>query len=149
MIDMIATGKYIPFGNMKNYMSLLYIDNLIDIIIKCIKNNKSNKKLYFIADDELLRADESYNIIAGLLGVKPHTIYLPKVLVWFFAGIIEIFYLLINKLPKFPERFVNNAASNYACSLNKIKKELKWKQPFSFYEGMKITVRWYKNNKNE
>ncbi len=147
IIDMIYRHKFIPFWDMENYIALIYINNLIDIIITCIKNKRSNKELYFVADKEILKAKDIYNLIIELCNTGKSFIRIPKVFVIILVGIIELFAKIFNFLPFFPENFVHNICSNYTCSMAKVEKELKWAPPFSLHKGMKETIEWYKKNK--
>ena len=147
IIDMIAGNKFICFGKQNNYMSLIYIDNLIDIILKCIKSKKSNKQLYFVADKEILTVKEICNLIVKLTNAKQNPIRIPVFLVKIFADVMEFSGKIFNFLPFFPENFVHNVTANYACSMLKVEKELKWAPSYSLYEGMKETVKWYKKTK--
>ena len=147
IIDMIAHNRFINFGKQDNYTALIYIDNLIDIIVKCMKNNKSDKQLYFAADNEILTVKEICILIAKLTGAKPDFIEVPIFLVKIFTNIMEFLGKIFSFQPFFPENFVNNATANYACSMKKVKNELKWIPPYSLQEGMKKTVEWYIKNK--
>lgn len=146
IIHLIATRKYIPVGNLKNLMSVIYVDNLIDALILVAKRKKLKSHLYFVADKEILTTGETYNIICKLLGVEKSKFTLP---VWFISkveALIEFFAKIFNFLPWYPENYVQDISSNYACSIKKIQQELKWTPPVSTYEGLKETIAWYKKN---
>ncbi len=145
IIDMIAKQKFMPIGKLKNLMSLIYIDNLIDALILVANTRKSNGKVYFVADKEILSTGEIYEIICNLLGVPKSKIFFPKWLISKVESLIEFFAKIFNFLPNYPENYVNDITANYACSIKKIQKELKWQPKISTYDGLRKTIKWYKN----
>ncbi len=147
IIDLIAKKKFVPIGTLNNLMSLVYIDNLIDALITVAKSKKSNGKIYFVSDKEILTTGESYDIICNLLGVEKSRFTLP---VWFISkveAVIEFFAKIFGFLPWYPENYVNDITSNYACSIKKIQQELNWRPRITTYEGLRRTIEWYKNKK--
>ncbi len=65
----------------------------------------------------------------------------------------EITYLILKNLSK-PESLIKHVPDrpahdrHYALDSAKIEKELGWKPQYSFEEGMKLTIEWYKKNAN-
>lgn len=148
MIDLIARNKFPPFLKMQNYMAVIYVENLVDIIIKCIHDRHSNNNLFLVADKEMLRTKDIFNLILILSRAKKPLIKMPV----FAAKFVEFFFESLGKIfhfqPFYPENIVHNLTSNYACSLNKIENELGWIPPFSLYEGMKNTIQWYQKTRS-
>ncbi len=147
LIDLVASNKFIPFGKMNNYMALIYIENLIDVILNCLENKKSNKQVYFVADKEILKALDIYYLIIKLCKVKESLITLPKFVVKGLELLFETSAKIFNFLPFYPENIVHNFTVNYACSTAKIEKELNWTPSYTIYKGMKKTIQWYRKVK--
>ena len=147
IIDMIKKGKFPIIGDLKNFMSLLYIDNLIDALILLMKKKILGLRIYFIADNEILTTGEVYDFICSDLGVKKKKFRIPVWLAKFLESVIEFFAKIFKFIPSFPEKYVEDFTSNYVCSIKKIRSELGWKPRFSTYEGLKRTIEWYKSLK--
>ncbi len=65
--------------------------------------------------------------------------------------IIKLTKEFINVGKKVKINFVKDRPGHdvrYALNSNKIKKEIKWSPKTSFKEGLKLTIKWYLNNKN-
>lgn len=144
IIDMIAKKNFPVIGNLDNFMSLVYVYNLIDAIILLCKKNLKGLHTYFVADNEILTTGEIYKFICKELNISKSKIYLPYKLAKFIENFIEFIARVFHFLPSFPENWVYDITSNYACSIKRIKKELGWKPKFTIYEGLKETIEWYK-----
>ena len=150
VIDLIIRKKFIPVGNMNNMQSLIYIKNLINaMLLVANEYKKSNGKIYFVSDNEILTARETYYLIAKLGGVQPVKFHLPIKPLLYMEKFIEKTAKVLGFLPPFPENIIHDLTANYACSIRKIKQDLNWEPPFSVYEGLENTINWYKQVKNE
>ncbi len=149
IIDLIARNKFIPIGKMNNLMSLIYIKNLVDAMFIVLKNSeKSRGKIYFVSDKEILTAYESYKLILKYTAGKEPFFHLPQNLMLFIDNLIEKSFRFLHIPPFYPQNFVHDLTTNYACSIKKIRSELNWTPPYSLEEGLKNTIVWYKSVRN-
>ncbi len=149
VIDLMAKNKFIAIGKLENMMSLIYIDNLIDVLITVAETKKTDGRLYLAADKEIYKTGEIYDIICKFLNIKRTRVHFPVWLISLISHSIELAGKLFNFLPWFPENYVHNFTSHYSCSINKIEREIGWKPKISTYEGLRRTIEWYKKiNKN-
>ncbi len=142
IIHLTYNRKFPVIGNLENYMSLVYVKNLVDIMLTVPYKRKTIGETYFVADKEILKSIEILNYIVKLLNAPPPI----KIPFWIAKGAtqaIEIFSKITGYPVPFPENFVNDVTSNYACSINKITNDTGWKPKFSIYNGLKRTVNWY------
>ena len=135
MINYIERGYPIPLGSITNKRSLLYIGNLSDLILKCIKSNKVSGKTLLPTDKTTISTKELILKIGFVLRKKPFLISFPKFLLLFLS------YLIGKKSEV--KKLIN--------SLNIDSKEtqeiIKWTPPFSIDDGLKETAKWYLKNK--
>ncbi|MDD5065615.1 MAG: NAD-dependent epimerase/dehydratase family protein [bacterium] len=147
LIDMIARNSFIPFHDMKNFMSLIYIGNLMDAILTCMKNRKADQKTYFVADREIFTTRELYRLVIRLTAGREKKWRAPTFSVKILEALLENTARVFGYLPNFPEDFVDDMICNYMCSSNKIQSELGWKPPFTLQEGFTRTVYWYQQTR--
>ncbi|MBN1899416.1 MAG: NAD-dependent epimerase/dehydratase family protein [Spirochaetes bacterium] len=145
IIDLVARNKYLPVGNLKNLMSLIYIDNLVDAILTVSENQRANGRIYFVADREILTTGETYKIICKNLGVPGSRFCMPKHLILPVERSIELAAKIFKFIPWYPENYISDITSNYACSIKKINAELKWSPKISTQDGLEKTIQWYKS----
>lgn len=143
LVDLVARGLFVPFHDMKNFMSIIYIGNLIDAVVTSMKNRKSDNKIYFIADREILTMGELISAVRRLAGAPKIPVRFPTFLARGAEKIIETCGRIFNFLPAFPENSVDDMVRHYMCSSRLFQTETKWNPPFTLQEGLKRTVGWY------
>ncbi len=132
LIKAIDLGIPLPFLNLKNLRSYLYVDNLVDLIIKVIDENKFPNNFYYICDGNAVSTKHLSDLIANYLSKKPLYFNINRKLLKFLAQIIKK-QSLLNKI--FGDFIVNN---------NKVKKDIGWSPKYNLDLGIKNTCFWYK-----
>ena len=61
----------------KNKFHLVYIQNVVDLMIFCLSNDKAFEESLFIADNEVLTVKEVFTIFSQVIGAKPPLV-IPK-----------------------------------------------------------------------
>ena len=97
LLKLINFGIPLPFAFITNKRSLIGIDNLIDLIITCIKHPQASGKIFLASDDDDLSLPEFIKLIASSMERKvtlfPFPLFLLK-----FIGLIFGRREEINKL---------------------------------------------------
>jgi len=87
LIKLIKTGVPLPLGLINNQRSFIGIDNLIDLLIKCIHHSDAANKTFLVSDGEDLSTPELLNKIAFEVN-QPLTLFpFPVLLLKFFSRI--------------------------------------------------------------
>ena len=132
LMKAIDFGVPLPFLNLKNLRSYLYVDNLVDLIIKVIEEDKFLNNFYYICDGNAVSTKYLSDLIASHLSKKPLYFNINRKLLDFLAKIIQK-QSLLNKV--FGDFIVNN---------NKVKKDIGWSPKYNLDLGIKNTCFWYK-----
>jgi len=125
LINLIKIGIPLPFGSINNKRSLIGIDNLIDLLIKCIHHPAAINKTFLVSDGEDLSTPELLNKIAFETGQSLTLFPFPVFLLKFFSRILgkkNEMNKLLNSLQ------IDNS---YVCET------LSWTPPVSVSEGFK------------
>jgi nucleoside-diphosphate-sugar epimerase len=131
LFKVIKMGIPLPFANVKNQRSLIFLGNLIDAIALCIDHPKAAGKTYLLSDGVDTSTPELIQKVASMLGKSPRLFpfsltllrQLAKV-----AGKSEAVSRLLDSL-------------SVDCSL--ICTELDWIPRFTMTEGLAETAKWY------
>lgn len=118
----------LPFGSINNRRSLVFIDNLVDLIITCINHPKAKNQVFMVSDDYDVSTTFLLRKIRTNLGHKDNLYYFPSFLINF------IFNLTGRK--KLSQRLLNSLQ----VDISKTKKFLNWYPHVSFEEGIKRTT---------
>ena len=132
LIKLINLNLPLPFGNIKNKRSMVFVVNLCDLICKCITYSKASGKILLISDNEVLSTSKLIKIIQKFLNSKTYNFPVPEKLLVFSFKLIKK-YSMVEKLVE---------------SLEIIPKDtyqiMDWQPPYSVEYGLKATVSWFK-----
>ena len=138
-------GFRVSFGTKGSYLSLVYIKDLVDGIIRAAENPKSTGQTYFIADDKIYSWREAFNIIARVLNKRTIPLKIPKSLVSFLAFLSENFSKLLGKTTAFNTQKVKEITQRYwGLDVSKAKAELEFSPRYDLSKGVEETVKWYR-----
>jgi nucleoside-diphosphate-sugar epimerase len=131
LIRLVEGRIPLPLGRLVNQRSMLFIGNLIDAILICLKNPCAGGKTYLVADDEVVSTPHLIREIAGLLGMKPRLFSCPPAVLMMAARIAG------------RSEEVDTLMGSLWADTSKIRQELGWKPEYSSREGLKKTMAWY------
>ena len=129
LIKLINSKIPLPFANIKNKRSLIGIDNLVDVLVRCIEHPNAAGKTFFVSDGEDLSTSELINIIASGMNRSVKLFRLPRALLKFF-GFILMRQSQIDRLTRSLQ--IDNSY---------VRKILNWTPPVSVEEGIKRMVK--------
>lgn len=125
LIKLLKLKLPLPFGLIENKKSFISIDNLVDILVCCIKHPNLKGKVFLVSDDEDISLKEFLRNIAKGIGYRllffPFPIFLLKLIANFFGKGAEI----------------NKLISNLQIDINYTKDTLNWKPRLSVKDGIR------------
>jgi UDP-glucose 4-epimerase len=119
----------IPFGAIYNKRSLIYVENLVDFILLCIKHPKAANETFLVSDDNDLSTSQLIKGILDEADNKSILIPVPEV-------VIKYFFILIGK-----KEVYTKMCGNLQVNITKAKTLINWTPPFSFKQGIRKTMR--------
>ncbi len=143
---MCKKGFILKIGRGRNLASYLYITDFISALI-CLIDRGIIGQTYILSSDESIGFLESQRSIARVLDKKVRTIYIPTVIMRFFAYIIETFCGLIEKKPIFTSSNIEAISSSRIYDISKAKEEMSFCPMVSMKKGIELVVRWYMDEK--
>lgn len=131
LLKLVKSGIVLPFANIHNKRSLIYVGNLIDIIVRCIDNSSVANNTYLVSDGQDISTPQLIETIAEAMNRKLIMIPFP---IW-------VLKLLAKATGK--SAYIDRLADSLCVCNNKIIKALSWKPPYTFREGVRQTVNYY------
>lgn len=119
----------LPFSLIKNKRSLVSIDNLIDLLIRCIDHPKASGQTFLISDGEDLSTKDLLRYIAIEKGYKIHFFPFPLSLLKFFCFIIG------------KSKEISRFTSSLQVDIENTKELLDWKPILSVKDGIRRMVK--------
>ena len=131
LLQLIDKGVPLPLGLVSNARSLVGLDNLVDLVLRCVDHPMAAGKKFLVSDGEDLSTPNLIRRIAKMMGKSPRLLPIP-------VSIMRMTGRLTNKLDEV-DRLVGSlqVVSQYTREV------LDWVPPVSLNDGLQRTVDWY------
>lgn len=125
----VEKGVPLPFGAVHNRRSLVAIDNLVDLIIRCIDHPAAANQLFLAGDGEDLSTTALLRGVAEAMGRPARLIPLP----------VALLRLTARALGK--KAMAHSLLDSLQVDISKARDLLGWEPPVSIKEGLRRCVR--------
>ncbi len=123
----------LPFGSFTfNKRTFVGIDNLVDLLVRCIYHPDASNQIFLVADDETVSTAKFIEEIGIACGIRVLNIKVPY-------SIVKYFFTIIGKV-----NIINKLALSLEISNRKALDVLDWSPPYTLREGLQkmfISVR--------
>jgi nucleoside-diphosphate-sugar epimerase len=128
LIKLINLRFPLPFKGIRNKRSLIGIDNVVDLIIRCIECPNAAGKIFLASDGKDLSTPELIKIIALAMGQSIKLFSFPISLLKFFGFIFR------------KQNEIDRLTGSLQIDISHTKKILNWTPPVSTEEGIRRMV---------
>ena len=128
LIKLINSKIPLPFADIKNKRSLIGIDNLVDVLMRCIEHPSAAGKTFLVSDGEDLSTSELISIIASGMNRSVKLFWLPRALLKFFGFILM------------RQRQIDRLTGSLQIDNSHAREILNWTPPISVEEGIRRMV---------
>ena len=131
LLKVVDMGIPLPFANVRNQRSLIFLENLLDAIITCIHHPKAARKTYLLSDGIDTSTPELIQKTASALGR-------PVRLFPFSLNLLRLLAKITGR-----SEAVSRLLNSLAIDSSRISTELDWTPRFTMAEGLAETAAWY------
>jgi len=142
----VQAGKFFILGNGRSLLHPTYIDDLIQGISLCTDNKAAIGKVYLITGENPIPVEDLATTIAEELGVSLPKIKIPLVVANIAAVLFEWGTKVADYEPLLTMSRVRFFTENRSFSCKKAGDELGYVPQVSVKDGVRRTVRWYRDN---
>jgi len=135
LIQLVESRIPLPFSSVSNRRSLIFLNNIVDAILACLREAKAAGQTYLVADAETPSTPQLISQIADFLGVAPMMFAFPPAL-------LGIAGSLLGKR-KEGDRLLGSLTAD----TSKIRREIGWHPETSQSAGLHETIEWYLRQK--
>lgn len=128
LIKLVSSGIPLPFSSINNKRSMVGIDNLVDLLIRCIDHHDSAGKTFLISDGEDLSTPDLINHIASSMGRKAYLFPVPLFLLKFVSRIFG------------KQKEIDRLIGSLKIDSDYTREILNWTPPVSVTEGIRRMV---------
>jgi len=121
-----------------------YIDNLVNLMMIIAEDERAVGNGYLVHDGESTTLQAFCAVIAEALGVSPPGRHIPYGAAYAAAKIMEALWRLTRRSsrPLLTTYTVKNLGSRLRFSIDKAARELDWRPPIPYREGLRRTMEW-------
>lgn len=128
LVRWIQRGIPLPLAGIDNKRSFVALENLTDLVVKCLSHPAASNRTFLVSDDDDLSTPQLVRRIAALLGLRPRLFSLP----------VPVLRLAGNVLG------MDDAASRLCGSLQvdiaMTRQVLDWRPPVAIDDALRATV---------
>jgi nucleoside-diphosphate-sugar epimerase len=135
LIQLVERRVPLPFAGVSNRRSLIFVENLVDAILICLKDPNAAGKTYLVADAERPSTPELITQIAEFLDVPVKLFNLPP-------SVVRTAAALFGR-----QKEADRLIGSLSADTSKIRREIGWGPRFVQREGLRATVEWYLQQK--
>jgi len=135
LMRVVNSSMPLPMASLKSNRSFIYVDNLVDIIEKCISSDNLNDSLYLVHDLSVSLPDLLRQLS---IAMSSRTILFP-----FPLSLLSFFCGLVGKKP-----VLDKLTSSLIINDTKMRNELAWRPKISFEDSIIETVKWFKQGRD-
>ena len=128
LIKLVRSNVPLPFGMVNNKRSMVGIDNLVDLLIRCIDHPDSAGKTFLISDGEDLSTPDLIKHMSSSMGRKVYLFPVPVFLLKFVSRIFG------------KQKEIDRLVGSLKIDSNYTQETLKWTPPVNVSEGIRRMV---------
>ncbi|MDA7502150.1 NAD-dependent epimerase/dehydratase family protein [Chitinophagales bacterium] len=148
LFQMVNSGLISKVGFQKKYISVIYIDDLVNGLIMAAEAEAAVGETFFLGSKKAYSYGEFSTAIAQALNKKTLSISVPHWALYGIAAISELYFKLKNEPATLSrEKYKEMTQPGWICSSEKAERLLGFKEAFDLQQAVDITVQWYKENK--
>ncbi len=125
LVRWVEKGVPLPLGSVYNKRSLVGIDNLVDLIVRCIDHPAAANKVLLAGDGEDLSTTELLRAVGEAMGKPARLIPVP-------AGVLQLGATLLGK-----KAMAQRLLGSLQVDISKTCELLDWKPPYTVQEGLR------------
>jgi len=130
LFQAVRNGWPLPLGRLRNQRSLVYVENLVDVLGKCIHHPKAAGETFLVNDGENISISQLLKKTGFALDKPAKLIPAPKFLMKL-AGRVTGKSSAVDRL-----------LGSLAVDSSKIRDALDWNPRYSLEDGLKATAKW-------
>lgn len=134
LIKLVKKGIPLPFGQLNNKRSFVFVGNLVDIITKIIDHPLASNRTYFVSDGIDLSTKELIYCLSLCMKKKVLIFPFPTLVLRILGKIGDAMFLF--KDSPIGSYSIERLVGSLIIDSNLIRKELSWVPPYTVVEGL-------------
>ena len=133
----------LPFGLIRNRRSLIYIDNLVDIIVQGLSHPDAGNETFLVSDGHDLSTPELITLIASAMHRRSRLLPFPITILRVLGHLADAVSHITGRNMPVSAAAINRLSGSLAIDSSHLCRTINWNPPFSVEQGIRETVKWY------
>lgn len=147
MIDAIARRRFLVIGKGDNKRSMVYVENVVDAAIAVAYREEADGKVFIVTDGTDYSMLDLYQTISRSLGIRPLPLRVPISIPRLAGRAFDLATRVSGIDLPYNSQVLNRLTASLTFSAKRIEEDVGFRPRYNLCEGMKETVRWYKDKK--
>ncbi|NJK51647.1 MAG: NAD-dependent epimerase/dehydratase family protein [Leptolyngbyaceae cyanobacterium SU_3_3] len=131
LLKLVKRRLPLPLGAINNQRSFIYVENLVDAILRSIEHPAAVNQTFLVSDGEDLSTPQLIQRLASCLGCSAPLLLIPP-------AIIQALGQLTGKTDT-----VSRLLGSLSVDSTKIRETLNWTPPYTVNQGLQATADWF------
>ncbi|MEW6535481.1 MAG: NAD-dependent epimerase/dehydratase family protein [Candidatus Auribacterota bacterium] len=151
VVQFLKEKKFKFIGGGANPISLVYVKNLVDVMMRAAESEKAVGQVYHVTDGTDISRKEFITELAQKLGYEVPTQSVPEGVAKMLCPVLEwVNKVTGSKEPPLLNKFKMKFMVTYLTfDISKAKNELGYNPAYTYKQGLEETVAWFKSQKEE
>lgn len=132
MVHCLSRSIPLPLGAINNLRSLVAVDNLVDLIVRCIHHPRAANQIFLVSDGEDVSTKVLLQLMGNALGRPARLISIPVPWLYFFASLLG------------RRTMVDRLCKSLQVDISKTRKLLEWSPVIGLDEGLQRVAQDFK-----
>jgi len=147
MIDAINRRRFLVIGKGDNKRSMVYVENVVDAAITVAYHQEADGEVFIVTDGTDYSVLDLYRTISRSLGITPLRLQVPAPIARLAGGAFDLASKASGRDLPYNSQVLNRLTASLTFSAKKIQEAVGFRPRYDLCEGMKETVRWFKDKK--
>jgi dihydroflavonol-4-reductase len=144
LVRLVSRGAVPLFGGGQGRVPWVYIDDVVDAALLAADSGRAAGRTYIVSDRDSYRFADVVTAIAHELGRARGGIVVPRLVAALGIGAVEVLSKALGREPPFTLHRLDSICGARLLSIDRARSELGFEPKVGLAEGMRRTVRWYR-----
>jgi nucleoside-diphosphate-sugar epimerase len=147
LVRLARRGAVPLFGGGEGRVPWVYIDDVVDAALLAADSARAVGRTYIVSDRDSYRFADVVTVIAHELGRARGGVVIPRAVAAAGIGVVEALAKAVGKEPPFTLHRLDSMCGARLLSIDRARSELGLEPKIGLEEGMRRTVRWYREQR--
>jgi nucleoside-diphosphate-sugar epimerase len=134
LLKLVDYNMPLPLASIANRRSFIYLENLVDCLVKCVTHPAAAGRTYLVSDGQDLSTPELIRLIAHALNRRAKLFPFPQ-------SLLRSAGCLLGRT-----QTANRLLGSLTVDISRIRREIGWAPPYSPKTGLLNTAQWFKES---